>query len=76
MHIKRHTKYSKDFFDVDEINPNDNGINQYKNTHVYMIQNKEIKEKKVNEVYVSFGTLKQLEKESKYFNHTCKTFSG
>ena len=66
----------KHFFEVDEINPNNNGINQYKNTHVYMIQNKEIKEKKVNEVYVSFGTLKQLEKDPKYFNHTCKTFSG
>ena len=41
-----------------------------------MIQNKENKDKKDSEVYVSFGILKQIEIDSKYFNHTCKTFSG
>jgi hypothetical protein len=64
----------KHFFDIDSNTLNDNRNNRDINKQVYMIQNKE--KKNDNEVYVSFGILKKIEKNPNYFNHSCFTFPG
>ena len=73
IEIKNNDKIN-DFFDIDKNILNNNLNNQY--IQVYMIQNKETKDIKENEVYLSFGTLKNMEKDPKSFNHSCHTFSG
>ena len=64
-------------FEIDENTPNDNQNIHYINTQVYMIQNKnDEKSRNKNDIYVSYGTLKNIDEKPNHFNHTFQTFSG
>ena len=63
----------KYFLDIDEnlLEDNMNNSNIYK--QVYIIQNKDNKD---NNVYVSYGFIKNENTNPNYFFHTCSTFEG